>query len=87
VRSKRTKGFRERFAALPQPVQKRAKEAYQLFRTNPNHPSLHFKQIDPEDPSIYSARVGMSYRVVGTRQGDLIVWYWIGTHAEYDKLQ
>jgi hypothetical protein len=48
---------------------------------------LRFKPIDPADPTIYSARVGAHYRAVGTRKtDDLIVWYWIGTHAEYDKL-
>ena len=86
VRSKRTREFRERFAALPPSVQKRAKEAYQLFKQNPYLPGLHFKPIDPEDPTIYSARIGLHYRVVGTLQEDTIIWFWVGTHAEYDKL-
>ena len=38
------------------------------------------------DPPIYSARVGISYRAVGVRDGDSLVWYWIGSHADYDKL-
>jgi hypothetical protein len=56
-----------------------------LFRANPSHPGLRFKQVHP-DPPTYSARVGISYRAVGVRDGELIVWYWIGTHADYDKL-
>jgi hypothetical protein len=37
------------------------------------------------DPPIYSARVGISDRVVGVLDGGTVVWYWIGLHAEYDK--
>ena len=34
----------------------------------------------------FSARVGISYRVTATLDGDTVVWFWIGSHAEYDKL-
>jgi hypothetical protein len=37
----------------------------------------------------WSARIGMHYRVVGIDAetvSDGIVWFWIGTHADYDKL-
>jgi hypothetical protein len=43
------------------------------------------KQIHP-DPPVYSVRIGIRYRAVGVVDKDVIVWYWIGTHAEYDKL-
>ncbi len=80
-----TRRFRQMFAALPAHVQRQAREAYHLFRQNPSHPGLHFKQVHP-DPPMYSARVGISYRAVGARDGNTVVWFWIGTHAEYDKL-
>jgi hypothetical protein len=86
MRSKRTKQFRALFEPLPESAQHQANDAYRLFKTNPYHPSLHFKQIDPSDPDIYSVRVGKRYRAVGTREGGLIVWFWIGPHADYDKL-
>ena len=35
---------------------------------------------------IYSARVGINYRVLGLLEEDHIYWFWIGTHAEYDEL-
>ena len=38
------------------------------------------------DPLLYSARVGMGYRVVGIREGGTVIWFWIGTHADYDQL-
>jgi hypothetical protein len=83
--SRTTRRFRELLAALPAQVREQAKQAYQLFRQNPAHPGLRFKQVYSE-PRIYSARVGIGYRAAGVRDGDTIVWFWIGSHADYDKL-
>jgi hypothetical protein len=85
VNSRTTRRFRELFAALPAHVQQQAREAYRLFQQNPAHPGLRFKQVHA-DPPIHSARVGISYRAVGVRDGDTITWYWIGSHADYDNL-
>lgn len=85
MNSQTTRSFRELFSALPARVQRQAREAYRLFKESPSHPGLHFKQVHPEPPT-YSARVGISYRAVGARDGDTIVWYWIGSHADYDRL-
>ena len=65
MNSRTTRRFRELFAALPAQVQRQAREAYRLFRANPAHPGLHFKQVHPSPP-VYSARVSISYRS-GTR--------------------
>jgi hypothetical protein len=86
VRSKRLWAFREQLAALPLSVQKQAQKAFEQFMTDPSYPGLNFEPVDPSDPRIYSVRIGLHYRALGVRKGDLIVWYWIGTHAEYDKL-
>ena len=59
--------------------------AYRLFRQNPHHPSLRFKQVHPVEP-IFSVRINRNYRAVGIREGDQIIWFWIGAHAGYDKL-
>jgi len=85
MKSFRSEQFRKMYARLPASIQEQARTAYQLFRKNPYHPSLHFKQIRQDAP-IYSARVGKGYRAVGKRENDTIVWYWIGSHADYDKL-
>lgn len=74
MKSQRAKAFRELFAALPKRAQHQANEAYKLFKQDPFHPSLHFKPLDPAEPSVYSARVGMHYRVIGIREGDSILW-------------
>jgi hypothetical protein len=55
MRNRRTKQFHKLFARLPAHIQEQAREAYQLFSKDPYNPSLHFKQIDPQEP-IYSVR-------------------------------
>ena len=49
------------------------------------HPSLHYKKIHATLP-IWSVRVGLHYRAVGVIHDEKILWYFIGTHAEYDRL-
>ena len=60
-------------------------ENVSAVRENPGHPSLHFKKVHDRDP-IYSARVTLGYRAVGLLEDDEITWFWIGTHAGYDRL-
>lgn len=87
MKSFRTKKFRAMYADLPPEARAQANTAYQLFRNDPFHTSLQFKQISPSDPTVYSARVGMHYRVIGLRNGETITWIWIGSHAEYDRFK
>jgi hypothetical protein len=35
---------------------------------------------------IYSVRITLAYRTVGVLKNDEITWFWIGNHAEYDRL-
>lgn len=83
--SKTTRRFRVAFADLPPEIQKRARRAYKLFKQNPHHPSLRFRQVHPKEP-IFSARITANYRAVGIREADTIIWYWIGSHGDYERL-
>lgn len=85
MNSYRTPRFRKAFDALPAQVQEQARDAYRTFKQNPYYPSLRFKRVHASKP-VYSARVNDDYRVVGIRDGEDIVWFWIGGHDEYDKL-
>ncbi len=85
MKSRTTQRFRDAFAALPLPIQKRARKAYRRFSSDPAHPGLNFKKVHTQLP-IYSARIGLGYRAVGIRTGDEVVWFWIGPHDEYDQL-
>ena len=81
--SRTTGAFWNCYRRLPVGVQKLAKEKYQLWQREPFHPSLHFKLLKD---GIWSARITLEYRALARRRGDLIVWFWIGSHAEYDRL-
>ena len=83
--SRTTRRFREAYRRLPEHVRRRAREAYRRFRDNPNHPSLRFKKVHATEP-IYAARVGLGYRALAIVDADVVVWFWIGAHAEYDQL-
>lgn len=85
MKSRLTKEFQKRFKQLPGPVQDRAFKAYRLWRADPYHPSLQFKRVSLSQP-IYSARIGLDHRALALRTAEDFDWFWIGTHAEYDKL-
>ena len=77
-----TPDFWERYEALPEAVQKLADKNYALLRGNSSHPSLQFKKVG----ELWSVRVGLHYRALATERVEGYVWFWIGTHAEYDHL-
>jgi len=70
------------YDALPGNVRALADKQFALLKSNPRHPSLHFKRIG----RFYSARVGAHYRAVGVDAPDGLLWFWIGTHTEYDRI-
>ncbi len=77
--------FRRDFARLPRDIQQRARNAYRRFQADPTNPGLQFKPLNASLP-LWSVRVTDSYRTVGVRINDEIVWFFIGTHAEYDRM-
>lgn len=80
-----TARFRKNFESLPLEIQDKAKRAYKIWTDNPNHPSLHFKQVHDTEP-IYSVRVGLYHRALGVKEVNTMIWFWIGTHEEYNTL-
>ncbi len=85
MQSHTTARFRAAHRALPDTVRRQARNAYRQFRDNPQHPSLRFRQVHPSRP-IYSARIKRNFRALGIREGDTIIWFWIGSHDDYDVL-
>lgn len=53
-----------------------------MLRQDPAHPSLQFKRIG----AFCSVRVGLHYRALGTPVEGGVLWFWIGSHAEYDSI-
>lgn len=82
--SRTTGRFWKAYHQLDENVQEKARRAYELFEKDPQHPSLHFKKVHPTEP-LYSVRVSLSHRALGVRDGNEIVWFWIGSHDEYER--
>ncbi len=85
MKSVRTGRFKETEAKLPEQVKDQAKKAYQLWKQNNQHPSLHYKNVVPGKP-IFSVRVALGYRALGVIENDVMIWFWVGSHADYEKL-
>ena len=80
-----TPRFWAAYHELPTEVRDAARKAYALFRDNPQHPSLQFKKVHEREP-VYSVRVTIAYRAVGLFENHKITRFWIGSHANYDRL-
>jgi hypothetical protein len=71
--------------SLPSDIQRRAREAFARFLEDPSHPGLRLKQVHESQP-IFSVRVSLSYRALAVRSDDEWIWFWIGSHADYDQM-
>jgi hypothetical protein len=76
--------FWEGYRALSPDAQSAARKAYQLFSENPAHPSLRLERLRA-DPRAWSVRVTRDVRAVALRHEDGWLWFWIGTHKEFDR--
>ena len=85
MKSQLTDDFIACFRRLPKRIQQQARKNYRLWRRNPRHPGLDFKRVGKRSP-VYSVRVGIGWRALGLLEDDGILWFWIGPHAEYDRL-
>jgi len=70
------------YGALPRHIRDLADKNFELLKRQPDHPSLHLKRIG----RYWSVRVGARYRALAVEAGDGLLWFWIGSHADYDKL-
>jgi hypothetical protein len=70
------------YEKLPVDIRKLADKNFALLKENPRHPSLHFKKAG----KYWSVRIGLGYRALAHELEGGLLWGWIGTHAEYDRL-
>ena len=70
------------YRSLPIDVRDLADKNYKLLKSDSRHPSLHFKKVG----ELWSVRVGAHYRALAVEVEGHMCWFWIGTHAEYDKI-
>ena len=84
MKSHLTKDFIKCFRKLPDRIKHLARKNYQIWVDNPSHPSLNFKV--PDGSNIHSVRIGIGWRALGVVQNDNIIWFWIGSHSDYDQM-
>jgi hypothetical protein len=82
VNSRTHRRFWNEFNRLPAHIQCLARDKFRLWRRDPFHPSTQFK---PLLGNVWSVRIGDHYRALARRDGELAVWFWIGTHEEYNR--
>jgi len=74
--------FWSAYEVLPTSAQKIADRNYEILKINPKYPSLHFKKIK----RYWTIRAGIHYRALAVEVEGGLLWFWIGSHTEYDKL-
>jgi hypothetical protein len=74
--------FWDAYQKLPNAVRELADKNYALLKTDSRHSSLHFKKIG----RFWSVRIGLRYRALATETDDSLLWFWIGSHSDYDAL-
>ncbi len=70
------------YRRLPKTVRHLADKNFELLRTNPRHPALHLKKIG----DFWSVRIGLRHRALAKECAEGLVWFWIGSHHDYDQL-
>jgi hypothetical protein len=82
MKSSTKKSFRSRLAALPPEIRALARKNFLLWLRDPHHRSIHFKKVG----KFWSARVGSEHRALAIVSGELVEWFWIGPHDEYERI-
>ena len=84
MKSTATRSFWKLYHALPESVRREAREAFRLFRDAPAHPGLSLERLR-NHTEYWSVRVTRDYRVVGRKHKQTMIWFWIGSHSEFDR--
>lgn len=82
MKSFTTTDFWKAYAELPPEIKEQAQKAYQLWKENPLHPSLHFKKVGK---NLWSVRISGGYRALALKKGDDYYWFSVGSHDEYEN--
>lgn len=86
----RTNQFKKLFAQLPRHIQELAQGAFDHFRTDPHHPMLHNHPLADSNKGRHrngsrAVWITRRYRAIYVQDGDTNVWYWIGSHEDYNN--
>lgn len=85
MKSQTLPSFWAAYKQLSQETRQSARKSYRLWSENPFHPSLHFKCVDKQE-NLWSARISLGVRALGIMEDNVVTWFWIGSHDEYERL-
>lgn len=74
--------FWKAYESLSVEIRDLADRNYALLKRDPHHPSPHLKRVG----RYWSVRVGIRDRALAVEEDGDLVWFWIGSHADYDAL-
>jgi hypothetical protein len=80
--SRASEEFWDLYKRIPRNAQRAADKQFDLFRKDPTHPSLHLKPVG----GLWSARINDAYRALAVREDDVLYWFWVGPHDQYERL-
>lgn len=88
--NKRTAQFKTQFEKLPKRIQAIAAEQFKFFLEDDQHPSLSNHQLTDSRqgrhwPNSRAVSITMRYRALYVNENGINLWYWIGTHEEYNN--
>ncbi len=88
--NRRTREFHAMFAALPREVRRAARQAFRQFLRDPHHLALRLHELKAtrrgrHQGGSWSVSITMKYRAIYVPVGGVNLWYWIGTHSNYDS--
>lgn len=79
--------------SLPSDIREAAAASFSMFQRDPDHPSLrrhklHNMARGPDQLDSWSISVTRRYRAIYFFDpiNKANIWYWIGSHADYDHL-
>jgi len=85
ISSHTTADFWKCFKHLPPSAKLQATLYYKKWYRDPFCQSLQFKRIGKKN-AIYSVRVGLRWRALGLMDDEEIIWFWIGSHEDYNNI-
>ncbi|MHB8279195.1 MAG: ParE family toxin-like protein [Candidatus Humimicrobiaceae bacterium] len=74
--------FWKYYNVLPENIRNLSRKNFEILKKNPYYPSIHFKKIG----KFWSVRIGDYYRALAIEDGEDYIWFWIGTHNDYDNM-
>lgn len=88
--NRRTWQFKYLYGELPEAIQKLGSKQFVRFVEDPQHPSLRWHKLKNNSrgqhhPDSYSISISLQYRAIYFPAGDVNVWYWVGTHVDYNQ--